>query len=58
MANFAVIVSCLSVVGILIGIVFPRLSLFWYTGRRNRFKVIQIYTYILIVSFVVHAITN
>ncbi|MCX2740397.1 hypothetical protein [Pontibacter anaerobius] len=58
MADFAVIISILSLFGILVGLVVPDRGLFWYYGKRSRFNVLRIYLFMLLVSFLVFAVTE
>ncbi|TPE46287.1 hypothetical protein [Pontibacter mangrovi] len=58
MADVAVLFSVLSIFGILIGLVSPRHGLCWYYGRRNRFNVLRIYLAVLVISFIVFAVTE
>lgn len=58
MANFALVLTWLAIIGIVVGIVFPNKSLLWYYGKRSRRKVLLIYSLLLLLSFLLFAVTE
>ncbi|CAM3815668.1 hypothetical protein POKO110462_20970 [Pontibacter korlensis] len=58
MADLAVIISTLSILGLFVGIPFPKLGLFWYHGKRCRLNVLRVYLMMLVLSFLVFAVTE
>ncbi|MDX5419750.1 MAG: hypothetical protein LPK09_11085 [Hymenobacteraceae bacterium] len=55
MANFSVLISFLSILGLMTGLVYPRLGLFWYAGKKSRINAVVIYGTSLVLSFLVFA---
>lgn len=58
MVNLALVLTWLAVSGIIVGIVFPKKSLFWYHGKRSRKNALLIYSLLLLLSFILFAITE
>ena len=58
MANFSIVASWLAIIGIIIGLFSPKKSLVWYLGRRSRSKVFIIYSSLLLLSFIIFALTD
>ena len=57
-ANFAIVISWAAITGIMVGLVSPKKSLFWYPGEQNRTNVLIIYSFLLLMSFIVFAVTG
>ncbi|MFT2010324.1 hypothetical protein ACMA1I_16735 [Pontibacter sp. 13R65] len=58
MTDFSVLISWLSILGILVGLFFPDTSLFWFYGKRSRTNVIIIYSFFLFLSILVFAVSH
>lgn len=56
MANFAIIISWLAIIGIIVGVLFPKKSLFWYLGKKSRANVFILYSLLLLMSFILFAV--
>ena len=42
----------------MVGLVAPKKSLFWYPGEQNRINVLVIYGFLLLMAFIVFAVTG
>ncbi|ARS35490.1 hypothetical protein [Pontibacter actiniarum] len=58
MAELSVITSILAMTGLLVGLFSPRRSLWWYYGVPSRGAVLRIYLLVLLLSFLVHAVSK
>ena len=58
MVNLALVLTWLAVFGIIVGVIFPEKSLFWYNGKRSRKKALLIYSLLLLLSFLLFALTE
>ncbi|WP_345156191.1 hypothetical protein [Pontibacter saemangeumensis] len=58
MTNFAIVATWVAIIGMIGGVLSPKKSLFWYMGEKTRINAFIIYSFLLLLSFILFALTE